>query len=51
MENPTAIKLFESKKIRTYWDEKEEEWYFSGIDVVEALTDSSNPRDYWFKMK
>ncbi len=51
MENSTSIKLFESKKIRTHWDETEEKWYFSVIDVVEALTDSSNPRDYWFKMK
>lgn len=46
-----SIKLFETKKIRTYWDEAEEKWYFSVVDVVEALTDSVNPRDYWFKMK
>lgn len=45
------IKLFESKQIRTYWDESEEQWYFSVVDVVEALTESVNPRDYWFKMK
>lgn len=45
------IKLFESKKVRTHWDEKEEQWYFSIIDVVDVLTNSSNPRDYWFKMK
>ena len=45
------IKLFEEKKVRTSWDEKEEQWYFSIIDVVEVLTDSTNPRDYWFKMK
>lgn len=45
------IKLFESKKIRTHWDEKKEQWYFSVIDVIEVLTDSVNPRDYWFKMK
>ncbi len=45
------IKLFESKQVRTQWDEKTETWYFSVIDVVEILTDSSNPRDYWFKMK
>ena len=51
MENETGIKLFESKKIRTHWHETEEKWYFSVIDVVEALTDSLNPRDYWFKMK
>lgn len=45
------IKLFESKRIRTHWDEKEQQWYFSVIDVVEVLTNSINPRDYWFKMK
>ncbi|MCL2328928.1 MAG: Bro-N domain-containing protein [Bacteroidetes bacterium] len=47
----TAIKLFEERKVRTYWDEATEEWYFSVIDVIEILTDSTNPRDYWFKMK
>lgn len=51
METKTKIKLFESKKIRTHWDESDEQWYFSVVDVVEVLTDSSNPRDYWFKMK
>ena len=45
------IKLFENQKIRTHWDDTSEEWYFSVIDVVEVLTDSINPRDYWFKMK
>jgi hypothetical protein len=45
------IKQFESKQIRTYWDSSEEQWYFSVVDVVEVLTDSFNPRDYWFKMK
>jgi hypothetical protein len=51
MVQETAIKLFEARKIRTHWDEASEEWYFSVIDVVEVLTDSVNPRDYWFKMK
>ena len=45
------IKLFQEKKVRTYWDKNEEQWYFSIVDVVEILTNSSNPRDYWFKMK
>lgn len=45
------IKLFEAKKVRSYWNVIEEKWYFSVIDVVEILTDSLNPRDYWFKMK
>ena len=47
----TVIKLFEERKVRAHWDESTEEWYFSVIDVVEILTDSVNPRDYWFKMK
>jgi prophage antirepressor-like protein len=45
------LKLFEGKQVRTFWDAKEEQWYFSIIDVVEILTNSPNPRDYWFKMK
>jgi len=45
------VKLFEQQKVRTHWDEKEEKWYFSVIDVISILTESSNPRDYWFKMK
>lgn len=51
MKNNNQIITFQSKKIRRRWDEKEEKWYFSVIDVIEALTDSVNPRDYWFKMK
>ncbi len=49
----TNIELaeFENYKIRRLFDEKEEIWYFSVIDIVGALTDSNNPRDYWFKMK
>ncbi|HEY5535177.1 MAG TPA: Bro-N domain-containing protein [Ignavibacteria bacterium] len=45
------IKLFENRQVRSHWDEKEQQWYFSIIDVVEVLTDSTNPRDYWFRMK
>lgn len=51
MENVTGIKLFESKKIRTHWDETEEKWYFSVVDIVEALTDSTNPTDYLKKLR
>ena len=46
-----SIKLFGEDKVRTHWDEKHQQWYFSIIDVVKVLTDSMNPRDYWFKMK
>ncbi len=45
------IKLFDSKKIRTHWDEKEEQWYFSVVDVIEVLTDSINPTDYLKKLR
>lgn len=45
------IKLFEEKQVRTHWDAAKEQWYFSVIDVIEILTGSLNPRDYWFKMK
>ncbi len=45
------MKLFEQQKVRTHWDVKEEKWYFSVVDVIAILTDSVNPRDYWFKMK
>jgi hypothetical protein len=51
MSNENAIKIFEQKQVRTYWDEEQGKWYFSIIDVIAVLTDSSNPRDYWFKMK
>ena len=43
-------KLFEDRKIRTVWDDKEEKWYFSIVDVVAVLTDSENPQpigEYW----
>lgn len=42
---------FENQAVRRYFDEAEEKWYFSVIDVVAVLTGSTNPRDYWFKMK
>jgi hypothetical protein len=46
-----AIKLFDSKHIRTVWDEDEEEWLISIIDVIAVLTDSKNPRSYWNTLK
>jgi DNA-damage-inducible protein D len=42
---------FSDKQIRRKWDAHEEQWYFSVTDIIEALTDSSNSRDYWYKMK
>ena len=49
--NTQAIKLFETKKVRTAWNENEEEWYFSVQDVVEILTDTVDAKDYIKKMK
>lgn len=46
-----SIKLFESKKVRTHWDEENETWYFSVIDVIEIFTGSSIPKRYWSDLK
>ncbi len=51
MKNETTIKLFEEKKVRSIWNEEEEKWYFSIVDVIEALTDSERPRKYWSDLK
>lgn len=45
------IELFQDKKIRSVWNDEEEQWYFSVVDVVGALTDSTNPTDYLKKMR
>lgn len=45
------IKLFEHKEVRSVWDEEQEKWYFSIIDVIEVLTESSRPRKYWSDLK
>lgn len=45
------IKLFESKKIRSVWNEEKQKWYFSVIDVIEVLTESNRPRKYWSDLK
>ena len=47
----SQIQLFEEKKVRTVWDEENEEWYFSIVDVVGVLTDSPNPNNYWKVLK
>lgn len=51
MNTMSSIKLFESKQVRTYWDQDKQTWYFSVIDVVEVLTDSSIPKRYWSDLK
>ncbi|RHL91922.1 phage antirepressor protein [Veillonella atypica] len=45
------VKMFEGSHIRSVWDNEKEEWYFSIIDVIASLTESSNPRDYWYRVK
>ena len=51
MDENNSIQLFDDRKIRTAWDEEQEEWYFSVVDVIAVLTDSSNPTDYLQKMR
>lgn len=51
MSESKSIVLFESKKVRTHWNEEEEKWYFSVIDVIEILTESPRPRKYWNALK
>jgi len=47
----SKVKLFENQQIRSHWDQEQEQWYFSVIDVVAALTGSVNPRKYWSVLK
>ena len=46
-----AIQLFEERKVRTVWDDRTEEWYFSVVDVIEVLTDSADPKQYIKRMR
>jgi hypothetical protein len=51
MTKETAIKLFEQKQVRSVWNEEEEKWYFSVVDVIEVLTGTDRPRKYWGDLK
>lgn len=51
MKNENAIKIFDPRQVRTYWDEEKGLWYISVIDVIEVLTDSIDPQAYWRKLK
>ena len=44
MKQQNSIKIFEDKKVRTLWDAEQEKWYFSIVDVIAVLTDSTNPQ-------
>ena len=45
------VKMFEGSQIRSVWDNERDEWYFSVVDVIGSLTESNNPRDYWYRVK
>ena len=51
MEDNFAIQLFEGKKVRIVWDEEQEKYYFSVVDIVQVLTESDNPQVYWRVLK
>ena len=51
MEDNFAIQLFEGKKVRIVWDEEQEKYYFSVVDIVQVLTESADGRKYWNKLK
>ena len=51
MDKEHAIKLFQDKRVRVVWDEEQEKWYFSIVDVVGVLSDSENPQVYWRVLK
>ncbi len=51
MEDNFAIQLFEGNKVRIVWDEEQEKYYFSVVDIVQVLTDSTDGRKYWNKLK
>ena len=51
MTQQNTIRIFEERRVRTLWDDVEEKWYFSVVDVISVLTDSVDGRKYWNKLK
>ena len=51
MTQKQSLKLFEERNVRTIWDDTQEKWYFSVVDVIAILTDSATPRNYWKLLK
>ena len=51
MTKKQTIQLFEERKVRTVWDDEQEKWYFSIVDIVAVLTDSADPKQYIKRMK
>ena len=51
MEKENKLQLFEEQSVRTHWDDKQEKWFFSIVDVVAILSESIDPQAYWRKLK
>ena len=51
MKKQDSIKLFNDKKVRVHWDDEQEKWYFSIVDVIGILTESLKPNNYWKVLK
>jgi hypothetical protein len=51
MDPKTKLKMFEHNQVRSVWDDKQEKWYFSVVDVIAVLTESNNPQVYWRVLK
>ena len=51
MTKENAIRLFQDQRVRVLWDDKQEKWYFSIVDIIAILTESPNPRKYWSVLK
>jgi len=51
MKQKDSIQLFEDKKVRTIWDDDQQKWFISIIDVFEVLTNNDRPRKYWSDLK
>ena len=47
----TISNLFEGSEIRSVWDAEKEEYFFSVVDVIKSLTNTTNPNDYWYRLK
>ncbi len=51
MDKENKLQLFEEQSVRTHWDEEQEKWFFSVVDVVAILSESIDPQSYWRKLK
>ena len=51
MTKKESLQLFETKKVRTIWDDEQEKWYFAIVDIIAVLTGSADPQAYWRKLK